>query len=33
VDGVPLFFINDKITLAGARQPDAFLNAFMVAGL
>jgi predicted DsbA family dithiol-disulfide isomerase len=28
VDGVPFFIINGKITLAGAQQPDAFLEAF-----
>ena len=28
VDGVPFFIINNKITLSGAQQPDAFLDAF-----
>lgn len=28
VDGVPFFIINDQITLAGAQQPDTFLEAF-----
>jgi predicted DsbA family dithiol-disulfide isomerase len=28
VDGVPFFIINGKITLAGAQQPDAFLDSF-----
>jgi predicted DsbA family dithiol-disulfide isomerase len=28
VDGVPFFIINNKITLSGAQQPDAFLAAF-----
>jgi predicted DsbA family dithiol-disulfide isomerase len=28
VDGVPFFIINSKFTLAGAQQPDAFLEAF-----
>jgi predicted DsbA family dithiol-disulfide isomerase len=28
VDGVPFFIINSKITLSGAQQPDAFLDAF-----
>lgn len=28
VDGVPFFVINGQITLAGAQQPDAFLEAF-----
>jgi len=28
VDGVPSFIVNNKITLSGARQPDAFLDAF-----
>ena len=28
VDGVPFFIINNEITLVGARQPDAFLDAF-----
>lgn len=28
VDGVPFFIVNDEITLAGAQQPDAFLEAF-----
>ena len=28
VDGVPFFIINGKITLSGAQQPDAFLEAF-----
>ena len=28
VDGVPFFIINGKITLAGAQQPEAFLDAF-----
>ena len=32
VDGVPFFIINNKITLSGAQQPDAFLDAFREAG-
>jgi predicted DsbA family dithiol-disulfide isomerase len=28
VDGVPFFILNNEITLSGAQQPDAFLNAF-----
>ena len=28
VDGVPFFIVNDAITVAGAQQPDAFLDAF-----
>jgi predicted DsbA family dithiol-disulfide isomerase len=28
VDGVPFFIINSEIILSGARQPDAFLEAF-----
>jgi predicted DsbA family dithiol-disulfide isomerase len=28
VDGVPFFIINNEIALAGAQQPDTFLNAF-----
>jgi predicted DsbA family dithiol-disulfide isomerase len=28
VDGVPFFIINNKITLSGAQQPEAFLDAF-----
>ena len=28
VDGVPFFVFNGKITLSGAQQPDAFLEAF-----
>ena len=28
VDGVPFFILNGKITLSGAQQPDAFLEAF-----
>ena len=28
VDGVPFFIINNEITLSGAQQPDAFLDAF-----
>ena len=28
VDGVPFFIVNDKITLSGAQQPQAFLEAF-----
>jgi predicted DsbA family dithiol-disulfide isomerase len=28
VDGVPFFIINGKFTLAGAQQPDGFLEAF-----
>jgi predicted DsbA family dithiol-disulfide isomerase len=28
VDGVPFFIINGKITLGGAQQPEAFLEAF-----
>ena len=31
VDGVPYFIINDEITLTGAQQPDAFLDAFRAA--
>jgi predicted DsbA family dithiol-disulfide isomerase len=27
-DGVPFFVINDEIILAGAQQPEAFLEAF-----
>jgi predicted DsbA family dithiol-disulfide isomerase len=27
VEGVPLFIVNGKLTLAGAQQPDAFLDA------
>ena len=28
VDGVPFFIVNGKITLSGAQQPEAFLEAF-----
>jgi predicted DsbA family dithiol-disulfide isomerase len=28
VEGVPFFVINGKVTLSGAQQPDAFLEAF-----
>jgi predicted DsbA family dithiol-disulfide isomerase len=28
VDGVPFFIINNEITLSGAQEPDAFLDAF-----
>jgi predicted DsbA family dithiol-disulfide isomerase len=28
VDGVPFFIVNGKITLGGAQQPEAFLEAF-----
>jgi predicted DsbA family dithiol-disulfide isomerase len=28
VDGVPFFIVNNEITLAGAQQPDTFLDAF-----
>jgi predicted DsbA family dithiol-disulfide isomerase len=28
VEGVPFFIVNHKITLSGAQQPDAFLEAF-----
>jgi predicted DsbA family dithiol-disulfide isomerase len=28
VEGVPFFVVNNKITLSGAQQPDAFLKAF-----
>lgn len=28
VEGVPFFVVNGKITLSGAQQPDAFLEAF-----
>ena len=28
VDGVPFFIISGKVTLSGAQQPDAFLDAF-----
>jgi predicted DsbA family dithiol-disulfide isomerase len=28
VDGVPFFIINGAVTLSGAQQPDAFLDAF-----
>ena len=28
VDGVPFFIIKNEITLTGAQQPDAFLDAF-----
>jgi predicted DsbA family dithiol-disulfide isomerase len=31
VGGVPFFVINNEITLSGAQQPDAFLDAFKVA--
>lgn len=32
VDSVPFFIINGRITLAGAQQPDTFLEAFRQAG-
>jgi len=32
VDGVPFFIINDQITLAGAQQPETFLEAFRQTG-
>jgi predicted DsbA family dithiol-disulfide isomerase len=32
VEGVPFFIIGGKITLSGAQQPDAFLEAFEKAG-
>lgn len=28
VEGVPFFIVNGKVTLSGAQQPDAFLDAF-----
>ena len=28
VDGVPFFIVNGRLTLSGAQQPDAFLEAF-----
>jgi predicted DsbA family dithiol-disulfide isomerase len=28
VEGVPFFIVNGKVTLSGAQQPDAFLEAF-----
>ena len=28
VDGVPFFIVNGTLTLSGAQQPDAFLEAF-----
>jgi predicted DsbA family dithiol-disulfide isomerase len=28
VDGVPFFIVNDKVALAGAQQPEVFLEAF-----
>jgi predicted DsbA family dithiol-disulfide isomerase len=28
VEGVPFFVVNGKVTLSGAQQPDAFLDAF-----
>jgi predicted DsbA family dithiol-disulfide isomerase len=31
VGGVPFFIINNEITLSGAQQPDAFLDAFRAA--
>jgi predicted DsbA family dithiol-disulfide isomerase len=31
VDGVPFFVVNNEITLTGAQQPDAFLDAFRAA--
>jgi predicted DsbA family dithiol-disulfide isomerase len=31
VDGVPFFIINNEITMSGAQQPDAFLDAFRAA--
>ena len=32
VAGVPFFIINGQITLSGAQQPDAFLEAFRQVG-
>jgi len=32
VEGVPFFVVNNKITLSGAQQPEAFLDAFRKAG-
>ena len=32
VDGVPFFVVNGEITLSGAQQPEAFLEAFKQAG-
>ena len=32
VEGVPFFIVNGKITLSGAQQPEAFLEAFRQAG-
>jgi predicted DsbA family dithiol-disulfide isomerase len=32
VDGVPFFIIDGKITLSGAQQPEAFVEAFRQAG-
>ena len=32
VSGVPFFIINNEITLSGAQQPDAFLDAFKQVG-
>jgi predicted DsbA family dithiol-disulfide isomerase len=29
---VPFFIVNGKLTLSGAQQPDAFLEAFSQAG-
>jgi predicted DsbA family dithiol-disulfide isomerase len=31
VEGVPFFIFNDKLTLSGAQQPAAFLEAFQQA--
>jgi predicted DsbA family dithiol-disulfide isomerase len=31
VDGVPYFVVNHEITLSGAQQPEAFLDAFKAA--
>ena len=28
VDGMPFFIVNGEITLSGAQQPEAFLEAF-----
>ena len=28
VDGVPFFIVNGTLTLSGAQQPDAFVEAF-----
>jgi predicted DsbA family dithiol-disulfide isomerase len=32
VDGVPFFIVNDQITVAGAQQPENFLEAFRMVG-